>query len=339
MAIRFLIGDTQGKEIGEVEPAIGPISWRVNQVGRVQFQMGITDAKTTEQYLIFGNRILIQFDNGLPDWGGMIDPPREWSSRIVQATAYSGEYILGLRTTDQGRYFSGDPVGEIYRKLIEETNLLAPTGIEIGSIWAGGDGHFPDYHMDNLLKIIQESVCGRLSTAEFEVAGGLSGGRITFTANFYERMGKNKPEVALVEDRNVVEAKVSEQGPIVNYWNLAGSGQGWADDRLMTLGVEDKASQAKYGLRMDAAVFNDVNNQDTLDGHAADLLAEFKEPNVVFDLTVSDAAPGRFADYGLGDGVWLDLPSYGFEGIGQMVRVMGREYNPSTGFCRLVVEG
>ena len=73
--VRCLVGDVSGRIIGELSPEIGPISWRLNEVGRAEFSVARTDDKATEDTLGFGNRIAFQFENGLPDWAGVIDPP------------------------------------------------------------------------------------------------------------------------------------------------------------------------------------------------------------------------------------------------------------------------
>lgn len=339
MAMRLLIGNTTGTLIGELEVNVGPISWRLNQIGRLQFTIERGNAKATSDMLRYGNRVCAQFDNGLPDWGGVIDTPRDWSYGIIQANVYSAEYVLGWRTTDRGRYFTSASVGYILRKLIEEAQAEENLGISIGEIWYGGEVHSPDYHLDNVLKIVQDSVCDRLSTAEFEIVPSVSNGQIIFTANLYERLGEDKSaSVALIEDTNLVSAAMTEVGPIVNYWQLAGNGQNWGADRLTSM-AEDRASISTYGLRMDAKVFGDVSIQETLDAHASALLDESNDARLVFDLDAANVAPALFADYRVGDNVWLELPSYGFSGVGQSVRVIGREFNPVTGFCRLVVEG
>src|SRR3990167_9587987 len=106
---RVLVGDVYGRILAEIEPDVGAVTSRLNAVGQCTFSL--------EENLHFGNRILVQFDNGLRDWGGIIDPPRDWGMANVTCTAYSGEYIFGMRQTDTGRYFSGATVGAIYQSL------------------------------------------------------------------------------------------------------------------------------------------------------------------------------------------------------------------------------
>lgn len=337
MTIRAVIGNNQGSVLTEIEADIGPVSWRLNDIGRVQIRMSTLDVKATEDYLRFGNRLLLQFGNGLPNWVGMIDTPRDWSNGSILFSAYSGEYILGTRQTDRGRYFSDQTVGIIYRSLIEDANQVEDTGIAVGTIWEGGPGHYPEYHYKNLLQIIRESLCGNLSNYDFDVTGSVSGGVIELTANLYERKGSDRANVVLVEGTNLGPVRLIEQGEIINWWDLAGSGDGWGDDNRIYSQAIDAESRGRYGLRQGQAILNDVVYQATLDENAKTLLANSKDPYNMLDLEAIDLAPGKFADYHVGDSVRVQLHSFGFGGYDHMVRIEAREYDPKKGTCRLVV--
>jgi len=335
--IRFVVGDVAGTQIAEIEPDIGPISWRLNDIGRVQFALAKTDAKVTEAILRFGNRVLIEFDNGLPDWGGVIDTPREWGLGMVTCNAYGGEQILGYRQTDKTRAFEGDAIGVIYQALLSEATAAKNTGITIGSIWHGGDTHALEYHYKNILAIIRETLCGSLSDYDYDVTGSLDSGKIVLAANLYERKGYTKNNCVLIEGLNVSDAKLVEQGQIINSWDLVGAGSDWGPDRP-TAHAEDAASIGRYGLRQGQAIFNDIVDQNTLQSMADNLLSQSKDVHAMFDLsTVNISGPGGFADYDVGDTVRLQLHSYGFGGFDGLITIEAREYNPASGECRLIV--
>lgn len=345
MAItRFIVGDIYGRILAELQPYVDAVTWRINDVGQCAFALPKTDPKAISDYLKFGNRVLLQFDNGLPSWGGVIDPPRVWDLANIQCTAYSGEYIFGQRITDKGRYFSGATVGTIYQALIEEAAAVHDHGIAIGEVWAGGDSHSPDFHYGKLLEIFRDTLCTRLSDADFEVTAAENNGRIVFTANLYERQGSPKNDYALVEGKNVQVSGYSEQGHIVNAWDLAGEGSDWGDTRL-TSHLEDGASISTHNLRQDSQIYSDVNVQATLDTHAANLLAQSKDPHNMLELVALDDAPARFADYAVGDSLPLQIHSMGFSGSGTSpgtglettVRIWGRSYAPNINLCGLVV--
>ena len=335
MGMRFLVGDVSGTLLAELEPEVKGVSWRRNDVGKVLFEVARKNAKAREEILRFGNRVLIEFDNGLPNWAGMMDPPMEWSGGVIKCTAYSAEYILGTRQTDQGRYFTDASVGYIFSHLIEEANAVESMGIELGSVYEGGSGHYPEYHFDNLLGIIRDSLCKRLSEFDWDVTGSESGGRISLAANLYERKGSDKPNVALIEGHNLTGIRLIKQGEIVNWWDLAGEGSTWGSDRLVTLGTKDDASRSLYGLRQKSAMYTSVSVQATLDSHASTLLEESKGPHNMLELVAVDELPAGFEAYDVGDCVSVELVGYGFGGMEGSVRIEGREWG--DGVCKLVV--
>ena len=341
MATRFLVGNNAGDKLVELHPSIGPVSWRLNDVGQVKFALAKTDPKAVEEYLRYGNRVLLQFDNGLPDWGGVIDTPRDWSTSQIICTAYGAEYIFGFRQTDKIRSFSGATLGEIYRELISDANNIDSTGIDLGEIWEGGDAHTLDFHYSNLLSIFKDLLATQLGGIDFDVTAGESGGRIAFTANLYQQKGAELADLALVEGQNVNVGSFSEQGKIVNWWDLAGAGtgggDGWGEDRF-TSNVIDTDSRSTYGLRQDSQIHSDVSIQETLDVQAATVLGKNKDPHNVFSLVALDQPPARFADYELGDVLPVSAHSVGFGGLDTTVRVRGRSYDPATDLCELVVQ-
>jgi hypothetical protein len=334
---RCIVATKSNVAIAEISPDIEYISWRLNKVGRAKFTLAKTDSKATERILRFGNRILFEFDNGLPNWVGVIEPPRNWDGKNVRCMAFSAEHIFSFRTTDKGRYFSGQTVGAIYKKLITEANDVSSMGITVGDVYEGGGVHSPSYHFKSLLDIFQDSLTKNLSDYDFDVTGTYRRGNFIFKANLYETKGTTKRGIALVEGANVTELKLSEQGPIVNSWDVIGEGFGWGDSRP-TAHSEDDASIDKYGLREDSRVYPSVKLITTLQYHANAELDDTKLPYNEYDIDVMDLAPGTFANYDIGDFVTLQSASIGFDGINTLVRILDREYQPEKNICYLLVK-
>lgn len=334
---RLVVGDQNGVVLDELSADILFCNWRLNKVGKCEFEIAAKDPKATQTNLKYGNRIIIRFENGLPDWGGIIDPPRTWDDGVIKVTAYSGEQLFAQRTTDKGRYFSSQTVGAIYTALINEANTIASTGATTGAVYTGGSTHSPDYHFKGLLDIFQKSLTGRLSTFDFDVVPQLAGGSISFLANLYESKGSQKHSLLLVQDKNLARVKLKEQGPIVNSWDMAGEGTGWGSERL-TANAQDINSINAYGLREDSTVYGDVSIQNTLDDHAATALSKSKDPYNIWTLWALDELPARFADYDVGDEVALVAFDYGFGGTDTLIRITSREYEPADGVCNLVVQ-
>lgn len=333
---RFLVGNVAGRIIAELTPEIDPISWRLSDVGQVRFSLAKSDPKATADNLRFGNRVLIEFDNGLPNWGGIIDPPRDWSDGRITCVAYSGEYIFGTRMTGKNRTFDSATVGDIFQKLIEEANAVADMGIELGTVQVGGVGYTVDYHFEDLLSIFRKYLTDALSDADFYVGALENNGVIVFTANLYDRRGADKLNYALMEGRNIDVAKYSEQGKIVNVWDVAGNGNDWGDDRAVGHAY-DASSIGAYGYRQDSAIDNNLSVVEQLDAVAEGALGQSKDPHNMISLQAMNLAPATFGDYDVGD--WLRLIAYsvGFSGLDTTVRIIGRAFNPGSGTCELVV--
>lgn len=340
MSQSVFIASPQNIIIDEVDLDLGPVSWRIGDVGKTTLTISTSDAKATRKNFAFGNRVLIEFGNGLPPWGGVIDTPRKWASKKIIATAYSAEYLFSKRITGKTRRFANSTVGGIFAALIDDANAQQQTGISKGDIWGGGAGFSPDYHLDKLLKIFQE-LCGELSTFEWGIVAAENVGRVEFSVNVAERLGSDKREIALVEGKNLTDSSLDEQGPIVNWWDVAGQdigeGNQWGNSRLLAH-AHDNKSWGEYDLRQDSLVLSDVGDKGDLSARAKSALAQSKYPHNMLDLTVADAEPGRFESYGLGDIVTVELTTQGFGGYKAPVRILSREYDPSTGFCKLIVQ-
>ncbi|RLG29463.1 hypothetical protein DRO03_07230 [Methanosarcinales archaeon] len=342
MTVRVLLADKTGLVLAETAARVTAVSERLNKYGRADLVISRNDLTAVADNLQFGGRVLIQFDNGLPDWGGVFELPRKWGDGDIALTAYSGAYLLALRRTGKGRYFTNATVGEIFAAVINEANAVAGMGIAVGDVWGGGDIHSPDYHLDSLYDIITKSVCGRLSEADFAVEPTLVSGRLSFVAHLYERHGADKLNIAMLEGHNVQVNNFNEQGPLHNEITLAGAdvtgtgSTGWGDGRLIAQAA-DLASINSYGLRQYSEVHGGVTSQVTLDGSAEIILDERAQPHELFDLAAIDLAPAAFADYGVGDSVVAWLHSYGFGGTVSRVKVLGRSFLPEQGVAALVV--
>lgn len=334
--IVVLVGDQGGRVMGELAGDVLGVAWKLSDYGQARIVLPRTGATATERLLRPGNRVLIQFGNGLPDWGGMMDLPRKWQDGRIEVVAYSGERILMDRVTDRGRYFSNATAGEIFRALLTEA---VPSGVDVGDVWLGGELHGPDYHYRNLYDIFTKSLSSRIETADWNVSARLTRGQIAFRANYYEKRGVDHGRrIALIEGINLVGTRLQEQGTIVNEWLMAGAGTGWSADSRIYATARDEASIAAYGLRQKGETRVDVAVQDTLDRSAAVSLAESKGPRAIVDAVTLDRPPARWKEYDVGDTVWMELYDEGFDGYVAPIRIKAREFLPGRGVCSLVIE-
>jgi len=338
VAVQVLIGDRFGRVIDEVSPNVREVAWRLNKIGRATLVFSKRAAKATARNLQHGNRVLIRFsgDVGLPDWGGVIDPPRMWSGSEIEVSCYGIEYLLQFRRTDKTRAFDSVPVGRIIYQLLRETEAEQGLGLTFGAIWTGGRAHSPRYHFKALWTIIEELIEAERCDVRF--APQLARGRITFQAEVYDRLGEDKSgRWALKEGRNVTEATFTEQGPILNDFAAAGGGTTWGEERPTQIAYEQDSDQL-YGLRQAGQVYSGVSQDTILAIYAESEVRENAYPHTRLDLTVANRTPATYTRYGLGDVVRCILPTYGFDGYDQAVRVLARETDGLAGSCKLIVE-
>lgn len=334
---RVIVGDKSGTILAELEPDLGPVLWRLNGEGSLTFSIDKNDAKTTAENLRIGNRIMVDFDNGLPAWGGVIDLPRGWDNDQITINCFGAERKLKQRLTGKNKVFTTQTVGGIIKAVLEDAEIVAPFGIAVGStFYLGGDTFTISYHHENLADIF-EDLLTTFSDFDFAVDTALTNGLITFTARLEQRAGAVKSRIALLEGHNLTGISLGESGPIQNSWYTIGAGDAWGDDRPVGT-ASDTAAIASYDLREAARPFHDLSAASDLNSQAAFLLAENKDPRNLFKLTAIDLAPALFADYVLGDTVKLQTPSFGFgAGFDGSVRILARAWDPKTGACDLVV--
>jgi hypothetical protein len=160
---------------------------------------------------------------------------------------------------------------------------------------------------------------------------------LQFYANFYSRKGRDLNHIWLIEGHNAVFDSIDDQGPIVNEWLLAGAGTGWAEDTRLYSTARDNDSASNYGLRQDAEVVNEIDIQETLDMRAASRVADTANIYSAVSLLAVNLAPASFADYRIGDSVGVEAYSYGVGGLREIRRVIGQEFRPRDGGCKLVL--
>lgn len=334
-----LLADRFGQPLTEIVADVGPVSWVLNGVGKSAVTLSMSDSKATERHLQIGNRVYMTFDNGLPPWGGVLDLPRSWQKFTVTVTAYGIERALEFRCTGKNDSFYERSAGHIFQELLRREEQQEPLGIRIGEVWMGGRPHWPRYHYKSLWYVLDYSL-RRLERCDFRFIPYLdSEGRVRFRAEFYQVAGQDRSSnVAIVEGRNAAAGlSLTEQGQVVNTHFAVAEGQTWGSERLVVAG-RDTESVARYGLRETGKVYSGVSMPGTLEMHARNTLRTNSEPRRIFNFDVTNHAPGQFGDYDLGDTIRCVLPSFGFGGYDDEVRVMAREYDPATGRCTLVVE-
>jgi hypothetical protein len=335
--MRVLLGDATGVVRAEVvDGTISEVTWRLNAAGSATVTVARGSAAFRQELLEPSARVYVEFDNGLPAWGGVLDTPRSWEPGVVSMKAYTIERILSYRTTKKTRSFSGMVVGGIFTRILEEVEERYSIGLTVGSVWMGGAVHYPRYHFRDAMWIINSSL-RKMENCDYRFTPYLDGNRILFRAELQQMMGDDKrARVALMEGANLAEPSLSEQGTIINRVAIVGSGATWAE-REVVWGVEE-ASRARFGLRESMFAPADVSQELTLARYADTLIKQNAFPHAVASFTAADVAPARFADYDVGDIVRVVMPSLGFSGYDAATRITARGFDPGSGRCEVVCD-
>lgn len=326
----ILVGNPQGVVIGELAADIDSVASLLNDVG--QARLTVANPGTAAELMELGNRILMFFDNGMPTWAGFIDPPRRWRYDSVDLTAYGGERLPAQRVTQRTRRFAAATPGAMFAALLAEQ--ASPAVVDVGQVYVGGEAVAEEFHLENLLKVIQDKLLGY--GGDYNVTGSLEGGRIRLRANFYARRGRYLPDCWLLEGHNAVNVEPEEQGPIINEWLTAGAGNGWEARSRPYATARDATSVTRFGLRQASEVMSGVSDAATLAARTGLNLGLSAWPYVATPFDALNLPPARFGDYDVGDEVNVELYSMmdGFRGVR---RVIGREFRPRDGVCGLVV--
>lgn len=336
---RVRVGDRSGRIIADIAPAMRTVSWILDKPGRCNFVMARTDTQATADVLAIANRVYIEFDNGFPAWGGLIDYPRSWGDGTIGISAYTMEQAFSARITSKNRNYYNRSAGYIFQDLVTRANNAQDLGVRTGTIWMGGGLHSPSYHFRDLYDIFTASLA-KMEYCDFDFIPYVESGRILFHANFYERRGADKSvNVVLIEgaNSNIANVTLDEQGPVANRVTAIGSGSVW-DDTRVTATATDPASIEEIGLREASNLYNSVIFDTTLQRHAETEIKLSSRGRKMVRLEVANALPARFADYDVGDIVRVVAPSLYFNGLNIPVRVMAREWDDVSRRCSLVVE-
>lgn len=334
MSVQVYVADLYGRVLAELTVNIGPVSWQLNKTGKAVITLAKSDPKYTPDIVKLGNRVLIRFDNGLPDWGGTIEMPWTETPGTMEMTCLSIENTLAYRTTKKNRWFYHASVGAIFTAVINEAQTFQSLGINLGHIWNGGGSHSPQYHFKKLLDLLQKSICA-MEPCDFSFTPLLASGYLSFIGELWLQRGQDKTSsVVLLEGVNVSDPVMKWQGPVVNHFAAIGNGSTWGDERQTSI-QEDVASIASWGLREDSGSYTGVTYSTTLDAYAATKVKQQAWPSRKVSLSAANLAPALFADYDVGDWVRLILPSFTYD---HSVRLLGREFDPMTGDCVVILE-
>lgn len=307
-------------------------SWVINEEGEAEFDLTTFDRNCREEWIRFGNWLLIENDR-LEPWVGMIDVPQEWKRRYVNVRAYTPERQLIYRSVPKQLKMSGKS-GGIFQKIINLVNYAEPTIIQIGEVWNGGiDMPNENLSGNNLFDYIKQ--LAKRAGAEFSFTPETNNGKLIIKANWHKKIGMEsqfplEESYNLADDNNTLRI----QGKINN--QLWGYGNGASQSDRPTATITALDSLGKYGLRQAPRTYSDYQSAGSVLNAIRGEINKAKYPRNTFKLSAVDVG-NTYASLRQGNSYPLRLWSVGF-GIRTRVRMTGAYYNPFRGKVDLILD-
>lgn len=310
-------------------------SWVLNGPGEATFSLSTKNNKCQDQFLRYGNKLLVQHDD-LPDWVGIMDTPRTWNYGKVECRAVGGEAWFDWRVTNY--YFMVDNLAEIYRYLIDDCNSWGGSQMGFGEITTGGiwaaaafGGKASDI-INRLCKKFQAdwSVTSRVNPTS---------NRLYLRANMYAGMRGSWTNLVLNNvNSKLTEPIQAEDGAIFNHVFFY-SAPGDAGGRKVGE-AKDKRSIMHYDLRQYAE--QGVGSDETGLAFAAwRKLQDSKEPKVMIAPSVLNVE-NAWKSLQVGNIIYWDSDFAGFGrgllGMSATLRIVGMEYSDADQTVTLVTE-
>jgi len=328
---RIRIFSAEGHPLTEFRATVER-SWAIAEEGRASFTYATR--KTTvvnENNLQFGNWLLVQ-STALPAWIGVIDTPRNWTTRSVEVCAYTPEHLFTQRRGPLEEIYTGS-AGSVFERLLRLVNAAESTILRTGSIWRGGEQLEETINPTQLsedLKRIQER-----SGEEYQFRPFVAdNGQLIIYCDWMDQLGIDT-EAMLHEGKEggnveMLDNILVEDGPIWNDVLAYGDGETWKSKANVR--VRNPASIGKYSLRQTSQEYSGVTNVKTLQTNGTKFINDFKQPARAFKLNALNV--GRTWNFTkLGNRMNLQFQNIGFylgrAGYRTRIRITGMAYDPT----------
>lgn len=351
--------NAHGNAVGRLNGEVGPVLWRIDGYSTVTMRLAPREFERKSGILIHGNPVKIEFANGLPAWGGVVDPPREYPRDAVTLTFYSAEYMLGWATADEyAEYVTGDRA--LWRPHAVFADVLAKEAIgeryqidPFGGTWGDAtEGIAVDGRGDDLLTIADAI---RSAAPEFHwyvepLAPALAGSLRFLARSFYRFRRDRRAEATLVEGYNFVNAEVVETGPLYNYVTVTAGNYDPADPVRRTYLYRYGSVSAGERMRELHVPLPEIigeslhveatgeRMEEVLRRRARAEYERWSAPRVRIRGQAVNRPPAVFGTYGIGDVVTVVLNRRPATTTVVPYLVIGMEFDPGTGLLTLVGE-
>lgn len=319
--------DRTGVPIAQLFSAVER-TWYTNRISRAMFTISKLGSNFTEANLRFANRLLVQNNGGIQDWVGVIVPPRDWDIG-VRVNAYSAEFLLSERVTDDNEILSGAP-GSVWTQLLASANRNYATGITLGSAVETGNSVEFTYN-GAVISDAMDDLADDLNYEWWVANDYYSGGSLSLKAYFATRRGVvfGQP---LIEGQNITNLRMVEEGEIYTRIIAYGMTDNW--ESPLKAVAQDTSSI--YGVKETSFNYPQTEDQETLQELADAQLEKYKQPRRKFGATITSAP---YPD--IGDDCRLIGDSVGFSGgtvwVDTTARIEDMRYSPLSGALDVIL--
>lgn len=307
-------------------------SWELNGWGEASFKFPYTDKKWCEKHFQFGNHLLIETNN-LPDWGGVIDGPRDWGAYEATINAKSGEYLYAMRAL-MSAYTATDEPGGHYKALINLANIDEDTLIDAGNITGAGAAFaFPVAYIPIIDAV--EDLCEK-SGFDYSVTPLVNiNGNLTFRGNLYKKRVVYRRTI-LREGWNLKTGNrsLSEYPPKAN--DILAYGNSGKDASRVKYRQESSISQRKYRLYQRCIAVSSNTQADVREAVITALELDSQKQNIFSDLIALNKAQ-TFDELTIGGVHDIVFVKYGF-GLETKARIVHMEYTDGLDEVKLTAE-
>lgn len=342
MASYAYIFDHNVRKLAEAEISTTPRGYVLNKFSTCEFTYGLSDPLVTIENMQFGNLIHIQHipssGTPLPNWTGIILPPRTWDKGMIHVKAYSAEAILEFRALPWLDKQQGTPA-TLFTQIIDLANKAAGNiRFELKDNLQDKPEMFTDnYRLSayyHILKLVNDA------GMDWNVTGELDGsGRLKLYANLYLRRGYETDLVLTSDNTRLGSPMFTEQGTPANQvfgfsQSSTAQGRSFAEGR-------HESSIADYGALQFNKTFEGRLDEASVKAAAKNLALARGRPMLLFSRTMIDSR--LYSKLEPGNTARIEETEVGFNpnggyGVEAKVRMLSVDYNDLTDECPLNIE-
>ena len=346
MASRISIFDHFARPLAEIEAPTTPRSWVLNEYGRCEFSISTSDPKCTEQNMQFGNLVFIehlpskdetgQIHGKLPDWTGIILPPRTWDLGVLHIVTYGIEALLAFRSMPYASV-RGTP-RTVFTQILEHAQERAKNIV----IQPGSLDDKPLTYPDDLRMNAYDHIRKMVDNVgmDWDVTGQINEkGELELLANLYDKKGVASGLVLHNNNTELQPPLLTEQGTPSN--QVFGYSQAQTSQARHKVEVLNQEALDDYGPLQLNQVFTGKHDPTSVRLAAQARADERGRPKKIIKRVVLDRSDA-FSLINIGNTVTVKDANVGFYnggfGIDTQVRIISMDYNDLSNKTPLNVE-